>query len=131
VNPLIATLIPKLASDHDGEVVATVRAIGRLLKSDGLDWHDLAKSLNPRPNLRVAQPTAPPPASRQTTSMAGKVNHLYFKSKLDPQDMIIVSGIKSSLDKGRRLLDKEVKYIEIMYNAHILSEMIDANKKKP
>jgi hypothetical protein len=34
-----------LASDHDGEVVATARAIGRLLKSTGHDWHDLAASL--------------------------------------------------------------------------------------
>jgi hypothetical protein len=38
-------LIPLLASNHDGEVVATVRAISRVLKSGGFDWHDLAARL--------------------------------------------------------------------------------------
>ncbi|SFK79182.1 hypothetical protein [Methylocapsa palsarum] len=38
----ITKLIPRLASDFDGEVVATARAIGRALKSAGLDWHDVA-----------------------------------------------------------------------------------------
>jgi hypothetical protein len=40
--PTLGKLIPLLASNHDGEVVATVRAIGRALKSGGCDWHDLA-----------------------------------------------------------------------------------------
>jgi len=39
----IGKLIPRLASDHDGEVVATVRAIMRVLKTAGLDLHDLAR----------------------------------------------------------------------------------------
>jgi hypothetical protein len=38
-------MIPRLASDHDGEIVATVRAIGRLLKANGNDWHDLTASI--------------------------------------------------------------------------------------
>jgi hypothetical protein len=41
----IGKLIPRLASDHDGEVVATARAIERLLKAGGRDWHDLAASV--------------------------------------------------------------------------------------
>ena len=47
VAPRIGKLIPRLASDHDGEVVATVRAIERTLKSAGRDWHDLARVLEP------------------------------------------------------------------------------------
>ncbi len=39
----LGKLIPRLASDHDGEVVATVTAIGRTLQGARLDWHDLAK----------------------------------------------------------------------------------------
>jgi hypothetical protein len=38
----LALIIPRLGSDHDGEVVATARAIGRTLTAAGLDWHDLA-----------------------------------------------------------------------------------------
>ena len=41
----IGKLIPRLASNHDGEVVATARAIERLLKAGGRDWHDLAASV--------------------------------------------------------------------------------------
>lgn len=45
VAPKIAKLIPRLASDHDGEVVATVRAIRRTLEGAGLDLHALAAGL--------------------------------------------------------------------------------------
>jgi hypothetical protein len=43
--PTLGKLIPRLASNHDGEVVATVRAIERVLKSAGRDLHDLAACL--------------------------------------------------------------------------------------
>jgi hypothetical protein len=42
IAPKLRKLIPRLASNHTGEVVATVRAIERVLKSGGRDWHDLA-----------------------------------------------------------------------------------------
>jgi hypothetical protein len=42
---IVAKLIPRLASNHDGEVIATVRAIDRTLKADRLDWHDLTRAL--------------------------------------------------------------------------------------
>jgi hypothetical protein len=45
VVPRIGKLIPRLASEHDGEVIATVRAIERTLKAAGRDWHDLANAL--------------------------------------------------------------------------------------
>lgn len=35
----IQKLIPRLASDADGEVIATVRAISRALQSHKRDWH--------------------------------------------------------------------------------------------
>jgi hypothetical protein len=41
----IARLIPRLASPHDGEVIATVRAIERTLRGAGLDLHALADAL--------------------------------------------------------------------------------------
>jgi hypothetical protein len=43
--PTLSKLIPRLASNHDGEVVATARAIERVLKSAGRHWHDLAAYL--------------------------------------------------------------------------------------
>lgn len=38
-------LIPRLGTDADGEIIATVRAIGRALQSNGCDWHDLAAAV--------------------------------------------------------------------------------------
>jgi hypothetical protein len=43
--PVVARLIPRLGSPFDHEVVATARAIERTLKSQKLDWHDVAKAV--------------------------------------------------------------------------------------
>lgn len=43
--PMVAKLLPRLASEHEGEVLNVVRAIGRTLKASGADWHDLAAEL--------------------------------------------------------------------------------------
>jgi hypothetical protein len=42
---VISRLIPRLGSPHDGEVVATARAIERVLKSEKRDWHDVAAAV--------------------------------------------------------------------------------------
>lgn len=57
VVPQLAKLIPLLASNHDGEVVATARAIERVLRNAGHDWHDLADVIV----AQSAPPLPPPP----------------------------------------------------------------------
>jgi hypothetical protein len=47
ITPTLGKLIPRLGSDHPGEVVATVAAIGRVLEANKLDWHDLAAAVAP------------------------------------------------------------------------------------
>jgi hypothetical protein len=42
----LALLIPRLGSPFEGERLATVAAIERVLKSHGLDWHDLAGAIS-------------------------------------------------------------------------------------
>ena len=56
IPPQIGKLLPMLASDKDGEVVATARAICRTLGAVNLDLHDLAKA--------VTTPAAPVVLSR-------------------------------------------------------------------
>lgn len=56
----IGKLIPRLASDQDGEVLATVRALVRTLKAGGLDLHDLVKMLAPPGQARSQRATEPP-----------------------------------------------------------------------
>lgn len=54
IAPKIGKILPRLANDHDGEVVTTAQAIQRTLKSEGLDLHDLAGALNSSPPLKQA-----------------------------------------------------------------------------
>jgi hypothetical protein len=42
VGRKLALIVPRLGSSHDGEVLASAKAIGRTLKGAGLDWHDLS-----------------------------------------------------------------------------------------
>ena len=50
----LGKLIPRLASDHDGEVLGTVAAIRRTLAAQRLDLHDLVRSLEePRERVTV------------------------------------------------------------------------------
>jgi hypothetical protein len=45
IAPMLCKLIPRLGSNHPGEVVATAAAIERVLRGAGHDWHDLASAL--------------------------------------------------------------------------------------
>lgn len=49
ITPKLAKLLPLLASNHDGEVVAAARAIVRTLTAAGSDLHALAVALEPSP----------------------------------------------------------------------------------
>jgi hypothetical protein len=55
IAPKLAKLLPMLATSHDGEVVATARAIGRTLQSAGLDWHSLAAAITTPPAVRTVE----------------------------------------------------------------------------
>ena len=49
----LAKLISRLATEHDGEVIATVRAISRTLTAANLDWHAIAAAVEaPAPGPR-------------------------------------------------------------------------------
>ncbi len=39
----VALIVPRLGSNHDGEIIATARAIERTLAAEGRDWHWLAE----------------------------------------------------------------------------------------
>lgn len=62
----VAKLLPRLASDQNGEVAATAAAIQRTLKAAGHDLHDLAEHVAAEPRTvviyreRPAEPQHPP-----------------------------------------------------------------------
>src|SRR4051812_17947156 len=45
----VAKLIRRLASEHDGEVITTARAITRTLKANGFDLHSIAEVIEREP----------------------------------------------------------------------------------
>jgi len=45
IGAKLALIVPRLGSPHDGEIVASVKAIERTLKSAGCDWHDLSAAI--------------------------------------------------------------------------------------
>lgn len=53
IRPRLGQFVRLLASDRDGEVVAAARAIGRMLKGAGVDFHDLAATVETEPAERV------------------------------------------------------------------------------
>jgi len=59
----LALLIPRLGSPFNGEQLATVAAIERVLKSNGSDWHDLADAITAdrrKVSLRTNSPRRKP-----------------------------------------------------------------------
>ncbi|NTF35541.1 hypothetical protein [Agrobacterium rubi] len=48
----LGKLFPRLASDHDGEVIATARAIIRTLASSGASLHDMAELMRPKETVK-------------------------------------------------------------------------------
>jgi hypothetical protein len=79
----LALLIPRLASNHDGEVVATARAIRRVLGAAGHDLHDLAAVL-----ARVD-------SHRPAEDCRGDHDH-----RLDLLDELLASGLLSNWEIG-------------------------------
>lgn len=49
----LGKLFPRLATDHDGEVIATVRAIIRTLESAGSSLHELGPGLTPKIEQKI------------------------------------------------------------------------------
>jgi predicted nuclease of predicted toxin-antitoxin system len=43
--PIVAQLLPRLGSNFDGEIIATAKAIQRVLHSSDMDWHDLTRAI--------------------------------------------------------------------------------------
>jgi hypothetical protein len=94
--PMLDKLIPLLASNHDGEVVATVRAIGRVLKSGGFDWHDLAAW------LRTPVTQIPHVDWRLNVRFCFENADLLNKRELD---------FITNIARGRKPTDKQVKWL--------------------
>jgi hypothetical protein len=71
--PKLGPMLGKLASEHAGEVLATVRAIRRLLERHGLSLNDLGQALEAAPVAQIVyceRDPEPDPAAEDWRAMA-------------------------------------------------------------
>ena len=102
IAPTLGKLIPRLASEHDGEVVATARAIERVLKANGRDWHDLAAII-----VQPALPPAPIRSWRSADSDWQRMANFCWVRRfcLSPRDQDFVRSMRSWRDPSEKQKD--------------------------
>ena len=89
--PLVSRLIPSLATDHVGELVATRDALVRSLRAVGLDLHDLAEAC-----LAPSPPTAASYARAASTSYSPSFGDTaracrdFDRGQLTPRERVFV-----------------------------------------
>ena len=110
----VCKLIPRLASNHDGEVVATARAIERTLKAAKEDWHSLVSVLNGSgKSSKRALPEEPPVWEELT---AGERLAWLFLLTGDfegsPWETEFLGSILDQYRRRGRLSEKQIVYVD-------------------
>lgn len=110
-------LLPRLASDHEGEILTTVRAIRRVLDRAELDLHDLARRL-----------AAPEPVLAATTEPEVSGDDLLFSmaswleaTRLDELTMNQRKFVHTAvriLKAGHRLSDAQQNWLAALAAQH-------------
>lgn len=87
-----------LSSDNDGEVIAAAKAIGRVLKSEGLDWHWFAEQIR-LPKKKATQP-----------------NYIYpwSRSRSKAQETTVLEVVTMLLENSHLLTVKQLKFVTSM-----------------
>lgn len=112
-------LMPRLASDQDGEIVSTVRAIDRVIKKDGYDWHDLTKKLcsetvNNKGNTQNGNTSDR--NSKKTSEWAEKVRVcLRSKDIFKPRESEFLHDINSKLSYANALTPRQAAWLDALY----------------
>jgi hypothetical protein len=117
----LAKIIPRLGSNHDGERLATLCAIDRVLKAAGASWVDLAASIA-APAIRP--PTAPRNASRPpcwASSSADERDFLLWRLKslaagdfFSPWEGVFIGSVSEQVRVGRSLSAKQMAIVDRM-----------------
>ena len=100
----IRKLLPRLTSNHDGEVTATARAIERILQGAGLDWHDLATT--------IGRPHEEPSGLRDMAEALGDA------PGLNAWETKFIADIRRLLAAGVRLSVKQEQALRRTYARH-------------
>ena len=117
----LGRLLPRLASDAPGEVVATVAAIRRTLDRAGLDLHDLAARLTEAP-----RPVQPEPPKRNRHAPRGGADllamaqwlRLHALDRLTARQADFVATAARLLTAGRALTPKQERWLRDLHAQH-------------
>lgn len=122
----VAKLLPRLASDQQGEVAAVAAALTRTLKSGGCDLHDLAQHIAEGPRQVIVyreRSPQPGPSPFNTGAWRGAYHrphpngpHRYRVSRcqqvgggrLSAWEVSFLNSLERHLDLGRSLTSKQV-----------------------
>jgi hypothetical protein len=112
----LGKLIPRLATDQDGEVVATARAIGRTLHSARLDFHDLAQAVVTEPAPVVVYRERPAPSSEpQSWSALARWCRAQDLGRLTPREREFVADMCAKLVLDAKPTDKQANWLRSLY----------------
>jgi len=103
-------LLPRLASDHDGEVIATVRALDRVLRRAGMDWHDLVKA--------VQFPEVVEEETFDLLSMAEWLHDHAMDRLFGTNQPLFVTNILTALKARQTVSPGQQKYLRDLFAMH-------------
>lgn len=118
LNLRLAKLIPMLATDHDGEVIATARAIERTLRSEGLDLHALANLLagNTEPKiLPVPSTAAAQGQSEWTWAAVAEFCQANHGGSLTPKELAFVKSMLPKLVCDGKPTEKQADWLRDIF----------------
>lgn len=114
-------LIPRLASDSDGEVLATVAAIRRTLARAGIDLHDLAARLTdparPCPEPPRRQPSRDPESAEALAEAASWLRREAWGRLTEKQRDFVVSA-HGLLKAGQSLSPRQRAWLLGLLETH-------------
>ena len=112
----LTRLLPRLASDSDGEVLATVAALRRTLDRAGLDLHDLAARLKDPPQRAQPAQRAAPGGDLRAMAEALRAHAL---DRLTLRQRDFITQACRLLATGRPLSVKQARWLRDLHAMHI------------
>ena len=112
VRPKVARVIAMLATDHDGEALAAVRALHRVLDANGLDLNDLAAVI-------VGQQAAQDRPGRQEPHAEAMLKALLASAVLTPWERGYCSDLARLIYRGARLSPTQLGKLAEIYAQRI------------
>jgi hypothetical protein len=111
ILPRLDPLIRRLATDHDGEVIATVRALCRVLAAAGSDFHDLADRLTEEPRVQHEAPHQAAP------SVGVILADLLGHPALSLWETEFITSVSDQFRRRGRLSEKQISVLTRIWQA--------------